>query len=185
MTPTSSSNAPLRAKRDDLYPADARHARTALLVALAAAIVLAIAWTFQLVGGYTPCKLCLEQREGYYAAIPLLGLVALSIALKWPACVPRGLLVVAGIMFAMSMVSGVYQAGAEWNFWLGPNDCGSGSLPGASSGSLLDDMNATTIIFCDEAALRFLGLSFAGWNVIAAGGLMKLCFAAALWPAKK
>lgn len=175
----------LPAKSDDLYPVDSRHARTAIFVALAAAIILAIAWTFQLIGGYTPCKLCLEQREGYYAAIPMLLLVALSVALKWPACVPRGLLAVAGILFAMSMVTGIYQAGAEWNFWLGPNDCGSGSLPGASSGSLLDDMNATTIIFCDEAALRFLGLSFAGWNVIAAAGLMKLCFAAALWPAKK
>lgn len=185
MTTASSRTSHLRAGSDDLYPVDGRHARTALLVALAAIIILAIAWAFQLVGGYTPCKLCLEQREGYYLAIPLLGLVALSVALKWPACVARGLLAVAGIVFAMSVVSGIYQAGAEWNFWLGPNDCGSGSLPGASSGSLLDDMNATTIIFCDEAALRVLGLSFAGWNVLAAGSLMKLCFVAALWPAKK
>jgi disulfide bond formation protein DsbB len=174
-----------RAPREDLYPVDGRHARIALLVALVAAIVLAIAWAFQLVGGYTPCKLCLEQREGYYVAIPVLGLAALAVALKWPACVPRGLLAFAGIMFAMSVVTGIYQAGAEWNFWLGPNDCGSGSLPSASTGSLLEEMSATTIIFCDEAALRFLGLSFAGWNVIAAGGLMKLCFAAALWPAKR
>lgn len=181
MTATTSQ----RAGGGDLYPVDGRHARTALLIALAAAIVLAIAWSFQLAGGYTPCKLCLEQREGYYIAIPLLALAALAVARKWPACVPRGLLVLAGLMFAMSVVTGVYQAGAEWNFWLGPNDCGSGSLPGASTGSLLDDMNATTIIFCDEAALRVFGLSFAGWNVVAAGGLMKLCFAAALWPAKQ
>lgn len=171
-------------KTDELYPADARHARVALGVIAASVIILAIAWAFQLIGGFTPCKLCLEQREGYYAAMPLLALVALAVALKWPACVPRGLLAVAGILFAMSMVTGIYQAGAEWNFWAGPNDCGAGASPAVSSGSLLDEISETTIIFCDEAALRVLGLSFAGWNVIAAAALMKTCFAAALWPPK-
>jgi len=171
-------------KTDDFYPADERQARTALGVIAASIVILAIAWAFQLVGGYTPCKLCLEQREGYYLAIPLLALAALAVALKWPACVPRGLLVVAGILFAMSMVTGIYQAGAEWNFWAGPNDCGAGGSPAVSAGSLLDEISETTIIFCDEAALRVLGLSFAGWNVIAAAALMKVCFAAALWPPK-
>lgn len=169
----------------DFYPADERQFRAALGVTAASIVVLAIAWAFQIVGGFTPCKLCLEQREGYYAAIPLLAIVALAVTLKWPACVPRGLLAVAGIMFAMSMVTGVFQAGAEWGFWAGPNDCGSGALPGASTGSLLDEIAETQIIFCDEAALRILGLSFAGWNVIAAAALMKLCFAAAVWPPKK
>lgn len=170
-------------KSGEFYPADARHARTAIGIAVAAIIVLAIAWAFQLVGGYTPCKLCLEQREGYYAAIPLLGLSAIAVLLKWPACVPRGLLALAGILFATSMVSGVYQAGAEWNFWAGPNDCGTSGLPTVSSGSLLDEIGETTIIFCDEAALRVLGLSFAGWNVIAAGALMIACVAASVAPA--
>ncbi len=168
----------------DFYPADGRQARVALGVIIVASIVLAIAWTFEIVGGFTPCKLCLEQREGYYAAIPMLALVIAGVVFKWPACVPRGLLVVAGLMFAMSMVTGIFQAGAEWGFWAGPNDCGSAALPGASTGNLLDEMNQTQIIFCDEAALRILGLSFAGWNVIAAATLMKACFAAAVWPPK-
>jgi disulfide bond formation protein DsbB len=167
---------------DDFYPADGRQARVALGVIAASIVILAIAWAFQIVGGFTPCKLCLEQREGYYTAIPILGLAALAVLLKWPACVPRGLLVIAGLLFAMSMVTGIYQAGAEWNFWAGPNDCGSGGLPTVSGGSLLEEINETTIIFCDEAALRVLGLSFAGWNVIAAAVLMKACFAAAIWP---
>lgn len=171
-------------KSDDFYPADGRQARAALGVIAASIVILAIAWAFQLVGGYTPCKLCLEQREGYYLAMPLLALAALAVAFKWPACVPRGLLVVAGILFAMSMVTGMYQAGAEWNFWAGPNDCGAGASPAVSAGSLLDEISETRIIFCDEAALRVLGLSFAGWNVIAAAALMKVCFAAALWPPK-
>lgn len=169
-------------RSDDLYPADNRQARVALAVIAAAIVVLAIAWGFQLIGGFTPCKLCLEQREGYYTAIPILALVALGVALKWPACVPRGLLVVAGLLFAISMVTGAYQAGAEWNFWAGPNDCGAGGLPTLSTGSLLEEIGQTTIIFCDEAALRVLGLSFAGWNVLSAGALMLACLGAAIWP---
>ncbi|MFK7793335.1 MAG: disulfide bond formation protein B [Devosiaceae bacterium] len=172
-------------KTGDFYPADARQARVALGVIAASIVVLAIAWGFQIVGGFTPCKLCLEQREGYYAAIPILAIAALSIALKWPACVPRGLLAIAGLLFAVSLVTGAFQAGAEWGFWPGPNDCGNGGLPTVSSGSLLDEIEQTTIIFCDEAALRVLGLSFAGWNVIAAGALTKACLFAAIWPPKK
>lgn len=167
---------------DDLYRADARHARAGLAIAAGAIIVLAVAWAFQLLGGYVPCKLCLEQREGYYAAIPLLALGALAALKGWPSCLSRGVMVVAGLMLAGSVVTGIYQAGAEWGFWLGPNDCGGARLPAVSSGSLLDAMNATRIIFCDEAALRVLGLSFAGWNVIAAGALMKACFLTAFWP---
>jgi disulfide bond formation protein DsbB len=166
----------------DLYPAEPLQARVAIGVIAASILVLAIAWAFQLVGGFTPCKLCLEQREGYYTAIPLLALVALAVALNWPACVPRGLLAVAGLRIAMSLVTGAYQAGAEWQFWAGPNDCGAGGLPTVSGGNLLDEMSQTTIIFCDEAALRVFGLSFAGWNVLSAGALMLACFAAAVWP---
>lgn len=169
----------------ELYPVDKRHARVAAMVMIIATLVVLTAWAFQIFGGFTPCKLCLEQREGYYVAVPLLGLIIAAVMFRWPACVARGLFVVAGLMFAISMVTGIYQAGAEWNFWLGPNDCGAGGVPSVSSGSLLDEMNDTTVIFCDEAALRVLGLSFAGWNVLAAGGLMKACFFAAGWPPKR
>ena len=172
---TSSNNA-------DLYPVDRRHALAAIIAAVVAVLVLAIAWTFQLIGGFTPCALCLEQREGYYTAIPLLMLAALAVALCWPACVTRGLLAVAGLMLATSFVSGVYQAGAEWQFWVGPNDCGTGGSLSVSAGSLLDAMNDTQILFCDEAALRVLGLSFAGWNVLSAGALALVCLLAAVWP---
>ena len=170
-------------RSDDLYPAGSVQARLGVWIALAAAIILAIAWAFQLVGGYAPCKLCLEQREGYYTAIPLLLTAAFAAHRGWPACLSRGLLVLAGLMFATSMVMGIFQAGAEWGWWLGPNDCGTSAGPAISAGSLLDDLQESTIIFCDEAALRVLGLSFAGWNVLAAAGLMKASFAAAVAPA--
>ena len=36
----------------------------------------------------------------------------------------------------------------------------------SAGGSLLDQINKTRVIRCDEAAWRFLGLSLAGYNVL-------------------
>jgi disulfide bond formation protein DsbB len=64
----------------------------------------------------------------------------------------------------------------------GPTNCATGSTTGLSTdaGSLLNDLNAIRPPSCSEAAGRFLGLSFAGWNVIAATGLMLLALKGAL-----
>ncbi|MEM1288914.1 MAG: disulfide bond formation protein B [Pseudomonadota bacterium] len=165
----------------DIYPAGPNQGRVAIAVAVASILVLAIAWGFELIGGFVPCKLCLMQREGYYAAVPLLLLSALGARFGWPACATRGFLLLAGLMLATSLTTAVYQAGAEWRWWLGPNDCGTSGLPSVSAGSLLDEISETTIIFCDEAAGRFLGLSFAGWNVPAAGSLALACLIGSAW----
>ena len=54
----------------------------------------------------------------------------------------------------------------EWQWWPGPQDCsGTGSaLTGGKS--LLEQMQSTRVVRCDEAAWRFLGLSLAGYNVL-------------------
>ena len=33
---------------------------------------------FEHIGGYIPCKLCLEQRTPYYVGVPLMALAALA-----------------------------------------------------------------------------------------------------------
>ena len=50
--------------------------RSALILVVGAVGTLAAALYFQFVLGYVPCKLCLEERIPYYAAIPL-GILAL------------------------------------------------------------------------------------------------------------
>ena len=47
-------------------------------------------------------------------------------------------------------------------------------------GGLLGALDAVTPPSCDEAAGRFLGLSFAGWNVFASLGLAAIAWRAAL-----
>ena len=61
-----------------------------------------------------------------------------------------------------------YHAGVEWNFWPGPDTCSTATRPlGTGGGGVLKDLAATRVIRCDEAPWHFLGLSFAGWNVVA------------------
>lgn len=149
----------------------------ALLVMVAA---IAGAWGFQVIGGYVPCALCLEQRLGYYIAIPLAAL-ALILA-SGPAGVARLLLVGAAVAMLWSAGLGVYHAGAEWAFWQGPADCGGGEAVTDAS-NLLAAIENTRLVSCTEATGRFLGLSFAGWNAVAAGGATLLLALAATRPA--
>jgi disulfide bond formation protein DsbB len=157
-----------------------RENRTAQAVAGVFAITTATilgAWGFEL-AGYLPCPLCLQQRWAYYAVVPLSG-VLLGLLLtdaRHAGLVRRGLLLVALIMTAGAML-GAYHAGVEWKWWPGPATCGFGS--GLSGG--LPNLDTARAISCDEAQWRFLGLSFAGWNVVVSLTVVGL----SLWGARR
>ena len=149
----------------------ANAARWSMLLLLAGGLVaIATAWGFQLIGGYAPCKLCLEQRVPYYIGLPLAA-VAFGLSLKgrngWAALV----LLLTAAVFIYGAGLGIYQAGAEWQFWLGPNDCGGGGAAPTSTVDMLSALQHTRIVSCTEASWRMLGLSFAGWNAVASAGL--------------
>lgn len=149
-----------------------------VLLILAGAATIAAAWGFQLIGGYVPCKLCLEQRVPYYAGLPL-ALLALGLMVRGSAGALTSLLLllVAGI-FAYGSGLGIYQAGAEWGFWPGPSDCGGGTAAPTSAGDLLNALSNTRVVSCTEASWRMLGLSFAGWNAVASGAIAVLALVA-------
>lgn len=137
----------------------------AFLVAVAA---IGGAWAFEILGGYVPCALCLEQRVPYYVALPLIA-VGLVTGGRFPRA-GRALLAAGGVALLWSAGLGVYHAGAEWGFWQGPADCGGADATVRDASALLEQLGQTRLVSCTEAASRFLGLSFAGWNVLAAGG---------------
>lgn len=139
------------------------------------------AWSFELIGGYVPCALCLEQRVPYYVAIPL-ALSGAAGASRAP--LPgRALLMAAAACMVWGAGLGVYHAGAEWGFWAGPTTCGAtGTVRDA--GGLLAQLETETFVSCNLASARLLGLSFAGWNVVAAGTAAALLFAATLLPVR-
>jgi disulfide bond formation protein DsbB len=150
--------------------------QTALLILGAALATIGGALIFQYGFGLTPCKLCLIQRNPYYLAMPL----ALAAALA-PRRLARLILGLVGIVFLVSLGLGIYHAGVEWGFWLGPSDCGgAGAAPTAGNmNDFLNQLQTTRVISCTEAAWRFLGLSLAGWNAVISLVLAVL----ALWTA--
>jgi disulfide bond formation protein DsbB len=140
----------------------------AVLVTIGMAATVGGALGFEHIGGYIPCALCLLQRDPYYYGIPLGVLAILTSVLKLPGWTTRTLLLGVGILMLVGAGLGVYHAGAEWHFWEGPSTCAT-TAQGISSdvGDLLGDLDAKHAPSCTDAALRVLGLSFAGWNVIA------------------
>ncbi|EJM99241.1 disulfide bond formation protein B [Phyllobacterium sp. YR531] len=156
------------------------HLKTALFLLLAMIVTVGSALGFQYIGGYLPCKLCLEQRYPYYAGIPLMVLAVASSTLKWPAGLTRLLLALGGLLMLIGLGLAIFHSGVEWKFWAGPTDCTAVAMSiTTDAGSLLSDMNAVHPPACDTAALRVLGLSFAGWNAIASFVLMIVAFRSA------
>ena len=146
------------------------------ILALAAATILG-ALGFEHIGGYQPCPLCLEQRTPYYVGVPLAALAAIAVWVR----LPRAVLVTlfAAIAVAMLYNTGLaaYHSGVEWGFWEGPEACAQAPA-GASAAELLSQLDTVTPASCTEAVWRFLGLSFAGWNVLVSGLLAAVAIGA-------
>jgi disulfide bond formation protein DsbB len=148
-------------------------------IAVLGVLTMAGFFYFQYVLGYPPCPLCLEQRYAFYISVPLAAMILLGLSVGSS----RKVLMLALFAIAAAMLwnagLGVYHSGVEWHWWPGPQDC-SGATPNFSAGgSLIDQINRTRVIRCDEAAWRLFGLSLAGYNV-----LVSLSIAAiAIWGA--
>ena len=76
-----------------------------------------------------------------------------------------------------SFVLGVNHSGVEWGLWEGPGDCGAveGGLA-TMTNDFLKQLEQTVPPSCTDAALRVMGLSFAGWNALASLGLAVFSF---------
>ncbi len=148
------------------FPPNAKYLAMLVLVGMCAVIASALA--FEHIGGYIPCKLCLEQRNPWYIGIPVMAIAVLGLFLKWPATVGRLLLLVVGLILLYSVFLGVRHAGVEWAWWEGPGDCGAVQTDMSMSVTdLAKGLEQTIAPSCTEASLRILGLSFAGWNAVA------------------
>jgi disulfide bond formation protein DsbB len=157
-------------------PTDRTQTRAAIFLAIVMAATVGAALGFQYLGGFIPCKLCLEERIPYYAGVPVMVLAATSAGLRWPPIVTRVLLAIGGALMVWSLYMAVYHSGVEWKWWPGPTDCGAVASPSTGGKGILDALNTFVPPACDEAAGRFLGLSFAGWNAVAS-----LILAAVAW----
>jgi disulfide bond formation protein DsbB len=140
----------------------------AVLIAAASIAVLAAVWILQGMG-YAPCELCLTQRYAFYAAIPLALLTALLAGRSVHGLARVGFALLA-ILFVASAVFAAYHVGVEYHSWQGPTACtgGPGSL---DVNDLVKALDSVKVVRCDEVQLRIVGLSLAGWNVVASAVL--------------
>ena len=137
--------------------------------ALAFAIGLAAiagAWFFQIVIDLVPCPLCLQQRWPYYLGLPMIAAGMALTGERGHRATAFWMFAAAALTFLVGAGLGVYHSGVEWHWWQGPTGCSTGAGSPTSAGSLLQQMARTKVVPCDEAAWRFLGLSFAGYNVL-------------------
>jgi disulfide bond formation protein DsbB len=153
----------MQAVIEDFKRSDA--ATVAAVIAVVGAAGIAGFLFFQYVVGLPPCPLCLEQRYAFYFGVPLAVLLCLGTNYGASSKVMMaGFGVIAVIMLWNSGLA-VYHSGVEWKWWAGPQDC-TGPLNNLSApGGLMGQLQSISVVRCDQAAWRFLGLSLAGWNV--------------------
>lgn len=144
----------------------------------AAAIVAAVGlltivgfFFFQFVMKLPPCPICLEERNAYYVSVPLAVLLMLGASHGASRKVLLlGFLVIAAVMLWNTGLA-AYHAGIEWKFWPGPQDCSGPIDKFGSAADLMKQLQSISLVRCDQAAWRFLGISLAGWDVLVSLGL--------------
>ena len=142
--------------------------RRAILILVAALIALAIVWILQGLG-YEPCELCLTERYAFYAAAPLAALTAI-LASRSPGLARAGFALIA-LIFLANVALAFYHVGVEEHWWPGPTAC-TGSLSGPLDvNDLAKALSTVRVVNCDVVQLRILGLSLAGWDVVASAVL--------------
>jgi disulfide bond formation protein DsbB len=137
--------------------------RAPLAIVLASFAILGTALASQYWGGLTPCELCLWQRWAYVAAIGA-GAVAFSMPRGRPRAVVIGL---GALAFLAGAGIAMFHVGVEQHWWRGLATCSAGGGVATSVEDLKAQILAAPLNRCDEVQFQLLGLSMAGWNVLA------------------
>jgi len=145
-----------------------------LVLALSAAIV-GTALISQHWGGLEPCILCYYQRYPWYAAIGLM-IAALAVP-RWRAA----LLWLAAALLVLDVGIAAYHVGVERKIFEGPASCASGTITGQTLDALRAQLAGKKVVRCDQPAWTLFGVSMAGYNLLAAGGVALI----AAWLARK
>src|SRR3954453_7274820 len=148
-------------------------------VLAASAAVLGAALYSQYFGGLAPCELCLLQRWPWAAAITI-AIVALFAgsgrgqdrSLRWVA-------LVLGLVFLASIGFAFYHVGVEQHWFAGPTACTASAAPTSLEAMRQQILNAQ-VVRCDEPQWSLIGVSLAGWNLLASIVMEAVC-AGAFW----
>lgn len=149
-----------------------RRSHLILLAAGGSVALLLGALAFQYIGGLAPCVLCIYQRWPHLAAVIIAAIALAAGGRFWPVLGAAAALTTAAI--------GVFHVGVEQEWWAGLQQCAVNTLSGVSATDLLNtEVTVGAPAACDKVAWSLLGISMAGWNVIASLAFAGLWLAAA------
>ena len=143
-----------------------------LAIVVLSAAALGGALAIEHIGGIAPCPLCLDQRIAYYAAVPLALLAFMLLPGNLRFC--RVILALLAVGFLVNAGLGIYHSGIEWGWWPGPDTCSGVGTIATTPGALLESLKNPRVVRCDDAALRILGLSLAGYSALVSALLAAL-----------
>lgn len=156
------------------------------LALAASALMLALAHGFERFGGLVPCALCLKQREIYWLAMAVSAL-ALAARMSAPGNGPLARRLVNGALVAVFLGGcgwAGFHVGVEAGWWPGLPECAAAAGADMGGADLLAALSEPMAAAgCDVVAWSFLGLSMAGWNLVASLKLAVWSALAACWPA--
>ena len=127
------------------------------------AVVLAVAYAFQHLGGLQPCVLCLYQRWPWWIAV---GLGCLAFLLR--GCFGMELVIAGASSIAILSGAGVagFHVGVEQHWWQGPASCGGASGILNSVEALRQQIMSAPVFRCAEVAWSLFGISMSGYNFL-------------------
>ncbi|MSO96837.1 MAG: disulfide bond formation protein B [Rhodospirillaceae bacterium] len=132
-------------------------------IALASAGALGLALVAQYGFDLWPCTICYWQRVPYGLTLAL-AVLAMMPVVDGPS--RRMIVLLCAGLFLLNAGIALYHTGVEERWWQGPTAC-AGKPQELSPTDLLAALNQPGRTSCEDAAFRFLGLSMAGYNIIA------------------
>ena len=147
----------------------------------ASGAMLAGAHLFEKVGGLVPCILCLDQREAHWTALGVAGAGLAASRLFKSKLGAAAAVGAAALVYAVSAGLAFYHTGVEYHYWPGPAICSGGGLGDLDITNLGASLSEKTDApSCEDVQWRFLGVSMAGYNLLASAGLFAFTLFAAL-----
>ena len=153
---------------------------------LAQCVGILSALGLQYIGGMEPCEMCRTQRIPYYLAIPL-TIMALIVITRGRAhamgstFLVCALLAMGAALFFWGSGLGIYQAGAQYGLWAGPQSCGNTTAPlaVAQASALLDALKDTRIVSCAQIDFSLFGVSLPALNALLSAAIAALLLSGA------
>ena len=131
------------------------------LIFLLSIIAIGSAWIAEYYFYLEPCKMCLKQREPYYAII---GLFIIFFILGWQSKI--WFFIAIQIISVYGLFYSIWHVGIENKILSGPSGCAGGLDLTDNTANLKEQILSKSIVSCEDVIWSIFGLSAATINSI-------------------